>query len=45
VIRDHRGGSATVTARTRRSGRTRVVAVAEGAPGADTTVARAVKLR
>jgi tripartite motif-containing protein 71 len=45
VIRDYRGGTATVTARTRGKGRTRVVVTAEGAPGADRSVARTVKLR
>ena len=45
VIRDSRGGTATVTARTRGTGKAALVIDAQGAPGADTTVKKTVKLR
>jgi DNA-binding beta-propeller fold protein YncE len=45
VIRGYRGGSATLTARTRGAGRVRVTVTAQGAPGAEATVLRRLQLR
>lgn len=48
VLRDHRGGTATLTARTRRSAapaRATIVVTATGAPGAGKSVRRTLKLR
>ena len=44
VIRNYRGGTATVVARTRGKGRAPVEVVAQGAPGADSTASRVVTL-
>jgi sugar lactone lactonase YvrE len=45
VIRDYRGGSATLTVPTRAKGRGRVDVTAQGAPGALSTVRRTLTLR
>ena len=45
VIRDYRGGTATVAARTRATGRRRIDVTATGAPGAASVVRRRVALR
>ena len=45
VVRDHDGGSATLTARTRGSSRAQIIVTAQGAPGAEATVRRTLKLR
>jgi tripartite motif-containing protein 71 len=45
VVRDYRGGEATLVARTRGTGRTQVAVTAQGAPGADSTVKKSLKLR
>jgi tripartite motif-containing protein 71 len=45
IIRDHRGGSATLTARTRGRGRGRIEVTAQGAPGAESTAKRTLSLR
>ena len=45
VVRDRAGGPVSATARTRGSGRATLLVTAQGAPGAETTVRRSVKLR
>lgn len=45
TIRSHEGGDATLIARTRGKGRAAIVVTAEGAPGADDSVRRSVRLR
>jgi hypothetical protein len=45
VLRDHTGGAATLTARARGGGRATIVVTAQGAPGADASVKRTLKLR
>jgi hypothetical protein len=45
VLRDYRGGSATLIARTRKKGRTQVVVTAQGAPGAESSVRKSLTLR
>jgi hypothetical protein len=45
IIRDYRGGSATLTVPTRAKGRGRVDVTAQGAPGAVSTVRRTLTLR
>ena len=45
VVRDHRGGSTTLSARTRGRGRATVVVTARGAPGAESSARRTLKLR
>ncbi len=45
VVRDRDGGTLTVTARTRGTGRAAIVVTAQGAPGAETAVRRTVSLR
>jgi sugar lactone lactonase YvrE len=45
VLRDHTGGAATLTARTRGRARATIVVTAQGAPGAETSVKRTLRLR
>jgi DNA-binding beta-propeller fold protein YncE len=45
VVRDRDGGAVTTTARTRGKGQATVLVTAQGAPGAETTVRRRVRLR
>jgi tripartite motif-containing protein 71 len=45
VLRDPRGGAATLVARTRRTRRAQVTVTAQGAPGAESTVRKSLKLR
>ena len=45
VLRDYRGGSTTLSAATRGRGRAQVTVTAQGAPGAERSVTRAVMLR